>query len=344
MSDSIEQPEPEADSTVESEPSDAGQVAGQAEPEAIEPEAIVSACKRWLALGVDPYIIRRRLTKKFGEPVGQQAERWIGRAREEMIAKLDVPRQERIAEAIWFYQYIISHPKSTIAQKLRARTRIDQLNGDIPTRTPAPAPGSPPPGSYGRFSHESQSVCGYESGSASGDWGGVASSSHSADSWSNAASGSMDQSASSSDAGVEYNRGSEPERNDACRGEESATPSVSSRDTVSPGAAAYGGTSGGSEGSGGGGGYSSMPHRQRGYDASLSMQSDDDLEGVYRRLTAQFVAAEAAKRARKASVAAQSKAGVSSRGGAPASTSSGMVAVQESAMSPNPAAQERAPP
>ncbi|MCC5828955.1 MAG: hypothetical protein JJU36_05860, partial [Phycisphaeraceae bacterium] len=113
----------------------------QGQADLIEPEAIVSACKRWLALGVDPYIIRRRLTKKFGEPVGQQAERWIGRAREEMIAKLDVPRQERIAEAIWFYQYIISHPKSTIAQKLRARTRIDQLNGDIPTRTPAPAPG-----------------------------------------------------------------------------------------------------------------------------------------------------------------------------------------------------------
>ncbi|MCC5831405.1 MAG: hypothetical protein JJU36_18350 [Phycisphaeraceae bacterium] len=76
----------------------------------------------------------------------------------------------------------------------------------------------------------------------------------------------------------------------------------------------------------------------------MSMQSGDDLEGVYRRLTAQFVAAEAAKRARKAGVAAQLKAGVSSRGGVAVSASSGMIAGQESAMSSNPAAQERAPP
>ncbi|MCC5828278.1 MAG: hypothetical protein JJU36_02410 [Phycisphaeraceae bacterium] len=125
----------------------------------VEPDAVLSACKRWLALGVDPYVIARRLKKKFGPEIAQQAEIWIRRAREEMLASLNVPHEQRTAEAVCFYKYIISHPKSTISQKLRARTRIDQLIGltPMPTpRTPGPGPGSFPapegyPG-YERFS------------------------------------------------------------------------------------------------------------------------------------------------------------------------------------------------
>ncbi|MCC5828524.1 MAG: hypothetical protein JJU36_03670 [Phycisphaeraceae bacterium] len=153
MSEAISQPESEPVAPVEIDAGDVGSAIGQSEPDPVEPDAVLSACKRWLALGVDPYIIVRRLEKKFGSVIAQQAEMWVRRAREEMLASLNVPDEQRTAEAVWFYKYIISHPKATISQKLRARIRIDQLIGLTPMPTPrtpgpAPAPGSfPGPGS-----------------------------------------------------------------------------------------------------------------------------------------------------------------------------------------------------
>ncbi|MCC5830932.1 MAG: hypothetical protein JJU36_15915, partial [Phycisphaeraceae bacterium] len=145
MSEAINQPESEPLSPVESDAGDVGGTVGQSEPDPIEPDAVLSACKRWLALGVDPYIIARRLEKKFGSVIAQQAEMWVRRAREEMLASLNVPHEQRTAEAVWFYKYIISHPQATISQKIRARIRIDQLIG----LTPMPTPRTPGPGSVG---------------------------------------------------------------------------------------------------------------------------------------------------------------------------------------------------
>ncbi|MCC5830206.1 MAG: hypothetical protein JJU36_12225 [Phycisphaeraceae bacterium] len=148
MSEAISQSESEPTSPVETDASDVGDAAiRRSEPDPIEPDAVLSACKRWLALGVDPYIIARRFQKKFGSVIAQQAELWTRRAREAMLASLNVPREQRTAEAVWFYKYIISHPKATISQKLRARIRIDQLIGLTPMPTPrthAPGPGNYP--------------------------------------------------------------------------------------------------------------------------------------------------------------------------------------------------------
>ncbi|MCC5829186.1 MAG: hypothetical protein JJU36_07035 [Phycisphaeraceae bacterium] len=117
---------------------------------------MIDRCVVYLAQGWCESRIRLRIHRFFGPEGDRRASHWIAEARRSLLESLNRPEDELRAEAVAFYKTILSHPDATPNQKLRAVRRIEVLMGLVP----APAPGTPGPGSrnHGCFEQESESA------------------------------------------------------------------------------------------------------------------------------------------------------------------------------------------
>jgi hypothetical protein len=77
----------------------------------------------------------RRQTGVDKDLCGRECERYISRAKDKILAKAAAPRDDMIAESRAVYEAIIRDPKVAASVKVRARERMDLLQGlDAPKR------------------------------------------------------------------------------------------------------------------------------------------------------------------------------------------------------------------
>ena len=90
--------------------------------------------KKMLGMGKYPSEIKQAVSQKF-HLSRRSVERYMKRARREMVENLNIPVKEHRAEALYFYRSVVSDPNSSQRERLRARERIDKLLGlDIPAK------------------------------------------------------------------------------------------------------------------------------------------------------------------------------------------------------------------
>ncbi|QDT98136.1 hypothetical protein [Gimesia aquarii] len=89
---------------------------------------LVHLVKHLLSLGKHPLEIKRAVTLEFSLST-RSIDRYITRARREMVERLEVPIEQLRAESFFFYVSVINDAKSTQRERLRARERIDKLLG-----------------------------------------------------------------------------------------------------------------------------------------------------------------------------------------------------------------------
>ncbi|QDU11626.1 hypothetical protein [Gimesia aquarii] len=89
---------------------------------------LVQLVKHLLSLGKHPLEIKRAVTLEFNLST-RSINRYIARARHEMVERLEVPIEQLRAESFFFYVSVINDAKSTQRERLRARERIDKLLG-----------------------------------------------------------------------------------------------------------------------------------------------------------------------------------------------------------------------
>ena len=90
------------------------------------------------ALSNKPTVSKTTLHRELGERWGvhwKTVDRIVGRARKEMLARLQRPKEEFRCDSLAFYEAQCNSPKASVAEKVRARQRIDELLGlDEPQR------------------------------------------------------------------------------------------------------------------------------------------------------------------------------------------------------------------
>lgn len=95
-------------------------------PQQIEERvSFVAAC---LVSGLTKGLIKKAVLDKYGLGY-REVERLIKKAKTALLAESGKAREELISEAYGFYRRIIQDSKSSVADRLRARERIDQLFG-----------------------------------------------------------------------------------------------------------------------------------------------------------------------------------------------------------------------
>lgn len=82
-----------------------------------------------LAAGHRPGAIKAAIREKFGAVSARQIFRYMARARAEMLEAAGASLEQLVAESLAFYRSITADEKARVADKLRARERIDQLLG-----------------------------------------------------------------------------------------------------------------------------------------------------------------------------------------------------------------------
>lgn len=89
---------------------------------------LVQAVKQLLSQGKHPSDIKRAINREY-ELSPRSVERYITRARREMIDHLEAPTNQLRSESFVFYLTIINDSRSSQRERLRARERIDKLLG-----------------------------------------------------------------------------------------------------------------------------------------------------------------------------------------------------------------------
>lgn len=96
---------------------------------------LIRLIKKMLGMGKYASEIKKAVNQEYGLST-RSVERYITRARREMVKHTKVSLEDHVAEAYYFYRGILTDPESTQRERLRARERIDKLLGlDQPTRT-----------------------------------------------------------------------------------------------------------------------------------------------------------------------------------------------------------------
>ena len=94
-----------------------------------ELEKRVLLVETWMRKGI---LLRSRLKRKIKhrwDIEWRQADEYIRRARERLLIHLNQSREEHRADSLAFYEGIMLNDDAAIAEKLRARERVDKLLG-----------------------------------------------------------------------------------------------------------------------------------------------------------------------------------------------------------------------
>jgi len=89
----------------------------------------VELARHLLAMGCRKSYIKKRLRKKYGDLDHATIERYLTRAREEILAATGVPRPEHRGWSLAFYGAIRSNLRFGAKERLKAQERIDKLLG-----------------------------------------------------------------------------------------------------------------------------------------------------------------------------------------------------------------------
>tara|TARA_R110002111_G_scaffold254461_2_gene320102 strand:- start:2887 stop:3387 length:501 start_codon:yes stop_codon:yes gene_type:complete len=88
--------------------------------------------KKMLGMGKLPSEIKQAIAREFHLST-RSVERYMRRARREMIQHMEMHVKEHRSEAFYFYHQLMNEPKANLLVRLRARERIDKLMGlDLP--------------------------------------------------------------------------------------------------------------------------------------------------------------------------------------------------------------------
>jgi len=98
-----------------------------------EIESYIEQVGNWLGEGKKFSQITALARKRFGKEWRQTAE-YIARARRQQLERANKTKTDVFAEAVDFYETVISNPKVRMADKLVARERIDKLFGIYPPK------------------------------------------------------------------------------------------------------------------------------------------------------------------------------------------------------------------
>ncbi|WP_417389690.1 hypothetical protein [Gimesia sp.] len=95
---------------------------------------LLQTIKALLGMHKHPSEIKRVVSKEF-QLSPRSVERYITRARREMVESVTVPLEQMRAEAYHFYLYKLSNTKLSEREQIRCRERMDKLLGlDTPTQ------------------------------------------------------------------------------------------------------------------------------------------------------------------------------------------------------------------
>jgi hypothetical protein len=95
-------------------------------------DLLLRLVKKMLAMGRHASEIKQAIAQEFYLS-RRSVERYMKRARQEMIEHMDMPVKQHRSEALYFYHNMMNNPKSGPRERLRARERIDKLMGlDLP--------------------------------------------------------------------------------------------------------------------------------------------------------------------------------------------------------------------
>lgn len=89
---------------------------------------LVRLIKKLLGMGNYSSEIKQVVVQEYGLST-RSVERYITRARREMVQRTNVSFAEHRAEAYYCYRGILNNPNVTLREQLRARERIDKLFG-----------------------------------------------------------------------------------------------------------------------------------------------------------------------------------------------------------------------
>ncbi|QDT94479.1 hypothetical protein [Gimesia algae] len=98
-------------------------------------EQIVRLIKKMIGRGSYLSEIKTAIAEEFNLS-RRSVERYITRARREMLKEVEQGLEQHRADSLYFYRSVIDSPKSTERDRLRARERIDRLLGLDTKATP----------------------------------------------------------------------------------------------------------------------------------------------------------------------------------------------------------------
>jgi hypothetical protein len=79
-----------------------------------------------LGRGLPKGVVKRQLKEKFGLSF-RQAERYITRARQELVKRTGRPKEEHFVDSSAFWTSVIESPTSSLRDKMHARSQLDYL-------------------------------------------------------------------------------------------------------------------------------------------------------------------------------------------------------------------------
>ena len=98
-------------------------------------ERVVRLVKKMLGMGKYSSDIKQAVAQEF-KLSRRSVERYLKRARQEMVYRMQIEPDVHRAEAYYFYRSVINNPEAHPREQLRARERMDKLLGlDIPAKT-----------------------------------------------------------------------------------------------------------------------------------------------------------------------------------------------------------------
>ncbi|MCA9014062.1 MAG: hypothetical protein KDA74_25515 [Planctomycetaceae bacterium] len=97
-------------------------------------ERVVRLIKKMLGMGKYSSDIKQAVAQEF-QLSRRSVERYLKRARQEMVARMGVSLECHRAEAFYFYRSVINNQNAHPREQLRARERLDKLLGlEIPVK------------------------------------------------------------------------------------------------------------------------------------------------------------------------------------------------------------------
>lgn len=88
----------------------------------------VALVKKMLCGGYAKCDVKRLIASKFGVDF-RTIERYLARARREILDDIGIPKDEHQGNSLTFYKSVLSDPKARNFEKLKAQERIDKLLG-----------------------------------------------------------------------------------------------------------------------------------------------------------------------------------------------------------------------
>lgn len=106
-------------------------------------EHVVRLVKKMLGMGKYSSDIKQAVAQEF-QLSRRSVERYLKRARQEMVYRMQVEPDVHRAESYYFYRSVINNPNAHPREQLRARERMDKLLGlEIPVVVQADSDLSP---------------------------------------------------------------------------------------------------------------------------------------------------------------------------------------------------------